>query len=550
MRIISSKSIAAVTSLAALLAAAAVTFADAPLRQLIDTELRAGWDKQKLKPSPVATDAEFLRRVYLDLTGVIPTHDQARAFLDDKSPDKRAKLIDALIASPLYARHQADVWDLVLVGRNPPEDRVRKRDGFQRFLKDQFAKNTPYDKLVASLLRAEGNTVDDGAPVYLVQFERKAEDAIESVTETFLGVQLQCARCHDHPYEPWKQVDFYGMAAFLSRLEVVTVGKDGQQTKLAVGEKNTGEMNFTPAKQQMPGKKGMPISPKFLVSAGGEQEWKEPELPKDFKEAKFAENKQPEKPKFSRREKLVEWITAKENPYFARAAVNRIWSQYMGRGIVHPVDDMKKSNKPTHPALLDAMTAQFVAHGFDMQWLTREIVSSQAYQLASTGPATDAATEWYERARVRPLSAEELLESWRIATGYDEALVKTGKDKEAAKNRFYGVGWDYVVRFFGESVTGEGDFQGGLQEHLYLNNGELGRLITSEKGGLVDAITQSKDTMDAKIDRLFVSVLTRLPSDAERAKLAEYLAGDEKKGERLREAIWALMTCSEFRFNH
>ncbi len=521
--------------------------ADSPLRQIIDEQVRAAWQKQKIQPATPSEDGEFLRRIYLDLTGVIPTYEQARAFLDDASADKRSKLIDQLLGDPLYARHQADVWDQILVGRNPPEDRVRKREGFQRFLREQFEKNTPYDKLVGQLLRAEGNTVDDGAPVYLVQFERKAEDAIESVTQTFLGVQLQCARCHDHPYEPWTQVDFYGMAAFLTRLELVTVGKDGQQSKLAMGEKNSGELNFTPAKQQLPGKKGMPIAPKFLAAT---QPVGEPELPKDFKEAKFPENQPPVKPQFSRREKLIEWIVARDNPYFARAAVNRIWAQFMGRGFIHPVDDMKKSDKPSHPALLDAMAMQFAAHDFDMKWLIREIVSSQAYQLSGTGSVKDAAPLWYERARVRPLSAEEMLESWRIATGYDDAIAKTGKDKDAAKNRFHGVGWDYVVRFFGSSVTGEGDFQGGLQEHLYLNNGELGRLITSEKGGLIDAIAQSQDTMEAKIDRLFVSLLSRLPREEERTKFAEYLAGDEKKNERLKEAIWAMMTCSEFRFNH
>ncbi|MEX2215150.1 MAG: DUF1549 and DUF1553 domain-containing protein [Phycisphaeraceae bacterium] len=518
-----------------------------PLRQTIDAQLLAAWTKEKITPAPASSDAAFLRRIYLDLTGVIPTHDQARAFLDDTAPDKRAKLIESLLASPLYARHQADVWDQVLVGRNPPESRVRKHDAFVDFLRKSFEANTPYDKIVAAMLRAEGNTVDDGAPVYLVQFGRKAEDAIESVTETFLGVQLQCARCHDHPFEPWKQVEFYEMAAFLSRLELVTVGKQDQLTKLALGEKSTGDLNFTPAKQQMPGKKGTPVSPRFLRG----DELKEPELPKDFKEVKFQDNKPPPKPAFSRKEKLAEWITAKDNPYFARAAVNRIWSQYMGRGIVHPVDNMSTKNKPSHPALLDAMAQAFVAHEFNVKWLIREIVSSQAYQLASTGEVTEAMPQWFERARVRPLSAEELVESWRTATGFDEATRLSGKTKELEKNRFYGLTFDYVDRFFGEPVTGEGDFQGGLAEHLYLNNGEVTRLIATGKGSLVDALVDPKDEPAAKVDRLFLSILSRRPSDSEREKFVEYLAGDSGKDTtRLREAMWALMTCSEFRFNH
>jgi hypothetical protein len=539
---------AAIFSLLAL--AVPAVAGEKPLRDLIDDEVRAGWSQKKLQPAPPSDDATFLRRVFLDLTGVIPTYDQARAFLDDKSTDKRAKLIDQLLSDPLYARHQADVWDLVLVGRNPPESRVRDREGFMRFLREQFEKNVAYDKLVAALLLAEGNTVDEGAPVYMMQFARRPEDGIVSITQAFLGVQLQCARCHNHPYEAWKQLDFYGMAAFLARLDVVTVGKQGDMSKFAVGEKAGGEVNFTgPAKDQQPGKKGEPVPPKFLLG----EAVTEPPTPKEYQDKAFEENKPPPKPEFSRRDKLVAWLASPANPFFARAAANRFWGQFMGRGIVHPVDDMNSRNKPTHPALLDAMAKQFVDHGFDVKWLVREIVSSQAYQLATDGPAKDASPLWYERARVRPLAAEELLESWRIATGYDEAMKNSPNAAEENKRRFHGVTWDYMMQYFGTPTTGDGDFQGGLSEALYLNNGELDRLITRDKGGLIDTLMQQSG--DAKIDRLFLSILTRMPTAAERQRLADYLASDgadsdDRRRDRLREAAWALMTCSEFRFNH
>ncbi len=305
---------------------------DIPLRAVIDEQVQAAWQKEKLTPARPATDAEFLRRIYLDLCGSVPTYDETVSFLADNSPDKRATLIDRLLDDPRYAQHQADVWDLILFSRNPPGFDTDKRDGIQGWLRDQFAKNTPYDVMVLAILRAEGNTLDHGPPMFYVQYRNQPEDANEAISQIFLGVQLQCARCHDHPYETWKQTDFFGMAAFLARLEVVTVGKANNLTKYAIGEKNSGDILFTgPAKDQSPGKKGEPLKPRFLLGAALD----EPPLPKDYKEVKFEANKPPPPPKFSRKDQLAAWITQPDNPYFARAIANRVWAQFLGRGLVH-----------------------------------------------------------------------------------------------------------------------------------------------------------------------------------------------------------------------
>ena len=206
------------------------------------------------------------------------------------------------------------------------------------------------------------------------------------------------------------------MAGFFVRTYVVEADEARMSTskKFYVGEKSTGEVSFTVTpKDAQPGTKGEPVKPKFL----GGDELQEPELPKDFKEPKVEPKEAPPKPLFSRREKVVEWITAKDNPYLARAAVNRIWAQFMGRGFVHPVDDFNSENDPSHPELLKAIESEFVAHQFDLKWLIREIVNSQAYQAADVGPVTDALPRYYERARIRPLSVEELTASLHIATG-------------------------------------------------------------------------------------------------------------------------------------
>jgi hypothetical protein len=196
------------------------------------------------------------------------------------------------------------------------------------------------------------------------------------------------------------------------------------------------------------------------------------------------------------------------------------------------------------------MSQEFIAHKFDLKWLIREIVNSGAYQLAETGDVADAQPQWFQRARVRPLSAEELLESWRVATGYDAWLESSGKKKP--EERFYGLTWDYMRMFFGEPNNGVGDFQGGLHEHLYLNNGELGRLMTLEKGSFLESLTKADEPVESRVDRLFLAILSRRPNAEERTRFAEFLTSPDQQqtSEAVREAAWALLTCSEFRFNH
>jgi hypothetical protein len=529
----------------ALSAAASLGAQDRPLREIVDEQVRAAWERETIAPADRASDAEFLRRVYLDLVGVIPTHEEARSFLDDPVGDKREQLIDRLLADPRFARHQAEIWDLALFGRDPPGYGTDRREGIQAWLQKQFADNVRYDQWAKALLRAEGNSVDDGPAMYYVQYNRQPENATEAITQTFLGAQLQCARCHDHPYEPWKQAEFYGMAAFLARLEVVTVGKSGQVNKYAIGEKSSGDLLFSgSAKDQQPGKKGDPVRPKFLHGPDLE----EPPLPESFKEVKFQDNQPPPAPQFSRKNALADWITSRENPYFARAIANRIWAQFMGRGLVHPVDNMSESNNPSHPELLDAISKALVELNFDLKWLMRELVSSKTYQLSSAGGSEEPMPPWFERARVRPLSAEELADSWRTAVRYEAVLAASGK--KPSGGRFSPLEGGYVLRFFGKPTTGVGDFQGGLQEHLYLNNGGLSSLMTSSKGSLHHALSSSESPWEERVDELFLSVLSRRPSEKERARFVEFLSTKEGASERLQEAIWSLMTCSEFRFNH
>lgn len=525
------------------------------LRDTIDRHIAAAWENEGITPAPPASDAAFLRRVTLDLTGRIPAHAETVAFLDDTAPDKREKLVTRLLADPRFGLHQADVWDMIYFGRNPPGYGTRDRDGFRDWLREQLAQNVPYNVWTRQILTAEGNTVEHGAPMFFVQYKNSPEDATEAITRKFLGVQLQCARCHDHPFDQWSQRDFYGVAAFVARLEVVDVGsktRTGSKKKekaFAIGEKNLGDVLFSgPAISQMPGQKGEPVKPRFPAG----DPLKEPELPKDFKEPRnFPNGKQPPAPKFSRKNALADWITAADNPYFARAVANRIWGQFMGKGIVDPVDNLSPNNPPSHPELLDDLAKQLVEHNFDLKWFISEVVNSQTYQLSARGSVTNAKPLWYERARYRPLSAEELFESWVLASGYDQVLINN-KQAPAEDERFRvrGITWDYLRRAFGQPEDGAGHFQGGMHEHLYLNNGQVRQLISDRPGSLHDAITNSEEPWEDRIEQLYLQVLSRRPTESEVMKFKEFLTSEDDPRGRLHDAIWTLMTSSEFRFNH
>lgn len=522
-----------------------------PLRDVIDREVEKAWKENGITPAEPSTDAVFLRRVYLDLVGTIPTYDEAIAFLDDTDPEKRAKLVDRLLDDPRFGRKQGDEWDLVLFTRNPAGYDTRERPGFEKWIAERFNENTPYDEWARSILKAEGNTAEHGPSMYLLQYERRPLDAAVSVSKIFLGVQLECARCHDHPFEDYTQLDFYGMAAFYERLRKVELGTTDVGVhkgvkKIVLGEMNTGEVLFSgPATDQTPGKKGDAVAPKFMQGDALD----EPPLPEGTTDPKsFPAKKLPPAPHFSRKDALADWITSPDNPWFAKAVANRIWGQFIGRGLVDPVDNLAPSNPPSHPELLEALANGLVEHDFDLKWYIREIVNSRTYQLGHGGEVEEARPRWFERARTRPLSAEELVDAWRVATDY--VAARSDAEERIAKNRFDPLTSGYALRFFGRPNNGVGDFQGGLSEHLYLNNGQIGSLVSTAKGGLHDQVMTSEEPWEQRVDRLFVAILSRRPDSAERERFVAHLTATDDARDPLREAMWVLMTCSEFRFNH
>ncbi|MCE9531690.1 MAG: DUF1549 and DUF1553 domain-containing protein [Planctomycetes bacterium] len=533
-----------VLTLSAVVAPTRADAEDSRLRDTIDREIKAGWAKEKIAHPERSADSVFLRRVYLDLVGMIPTYDETTAFLKDTDTKKREKLIDRLLADPRYARQQSHVWDLAMLGRNRKlvEGTVghRNRERFRQWLAKQFEANEPYDRIAAKILQAE----EDGSQLYFA-VNNNTDEMVTSVSRFFLATQIQCAKCHDHPFEPWTQKDYHGMASFFVRTMVVEVpGKPEVTNQIGkqylVGEKTIGEALFsTEEKDQKTGKKqSIPIKPKFLSGA----ELKEPVPAKDFVEPKLKPNELPPKPAFSRREKFIGWMTAMDNPFFAKAATNRVWAQFMGQGFVHPVDDFNASNKPSLPDLLKAIEIELVDHKFDLKWLIREIVNSETYQAEDIGPVTDAFPKFYERSRIRPLSVEELTASLQIATGLGtDSALKTEPNPQ-------------MLQYLGEPTDGQGRFQGSLSEHLFLHNGDQFRaMCRPNKGNLPEKLLNGPEDWNAKVERMFLSVLSRPATSEEKERFVKYLSADTKDAklasQRMEDAMWVLVSCSEFRFN-
>jgi hypothetical protein len=254
-----------------------------------------------------------------------------------------------------------------------------------------------------------------------------------------------------------------------------------------------------------------------------------------------------QRPDFSRKEKIAEWVTAPGNPWFAKAAANRVWGQFFRRGLVHPVDNLSDRAAASQPALLDRLAKELATRKFDLKWLIREIVSSPAYQLASAGKNPE--PEWHEQMRLRPLSAEEMLAAMRVATGFDAAArlagAKPGQEKLPSGLE------SYFVRHFGTASDGRGDFQASLTERLFVsNNAALRQLIQRRKGNLADELLSSKAPWPDRVERLFLTVLSRQPKAAERERFAAHLTSQADAAPLVEEAIWALLASAEFRFNH
>ena len=496
-----------------------------PAGNWIDDLLEAKYRRLQVAPSPICSDEDFVRRVTLDTVGLVPTTAEREAFLADPRPasEKRAALVESLLAR----REFADLWVMKwaeLLGVRSDNQGVSEKSALLYFewVRDQLASNVPVDRMVRELLNASGGTF--AAPESnFYQVERDTLVLTENVAQSFLGIRLQCAQCHNHPFDRWTQDDYYGFAAFFAQ-----VGRKRAEDprEYVIYDRRGGEVRHPVT--------GKTVRPRFL---GGEA---------------------PELGGRDRREVLAEWLTSPENPWFSRSLANRVWAHFMGRGVVAPVDDFRVSNPASEAALLDGLAARLVATGYDLKQLVREVTASRAYQRSTVATAANAQdVRNFTRQQVRRIRAETLLD---VVCQVTEAPVKLkglplgARAVEIAD----GATSNYFLTTFGraprESVCAcEVSFEPSLSQALHLLNGAtVSRQIT--RGGLVGRWLGEGISSEEIISRLYLRCLGREPTLTEREALGSKVAAaaelDSELEPALEDVFWALLNSREFLFQH
>ena len=488
--------------------------------ELIAEKLRAVGQQ----PAPLCSDGDFLRRVSLDLVGLPPTPEELRAFEQDArpSPEKRAALVDGLVARPEFLDQWVMRFAEVLLVRSTREISPKSAQAWYRWLRAQLHAGVGIDELMRAQLTAKGDSFSDAEASYFL-VERDPKVIAENVAQAMLGVRISCAQCHNHPFDRWTQDDYAGFVAFFSEVRSKRAEDPDERT---VYDRRGADFRH-PTTNAV-------VRPKFLGGAA------------------------PDVGRRLRRDVLAEWLASPENPWFARNIANRVWAAYMGRGVVEPVDDVRVTNPPSSEPLLAALGARLAGSGFDLRDLAREIVLSRAYQRTSDArlPSGDAVGDWDRRNfaafQVRRLRAETLSDSLAAVTGVVEDLPRLAPGVRATE---LGDGADasYFLRVFGRapretSCACEVSDAPSLSQALHLVNGATVHAKVA-RGGVVKALIDAGLDDAAAVDALYERALCRAPVDAERAAVLEVLAeaGDARKA-ALEDVFWALLTSNEFLF--
>lgn len=499
-----------------------------PLHRRIDALIAARFEGRP--PAPRADDAEFLRRIWLDLAGRIPTADQTRQFLADPSPDKRSALVDRLLAAPTYPQRMTELFHVMLMERRGDNEH------WQAFLRASFEANQPWDRFVREILNPDDadESKRGAAFFYTKRLEAYGQNPVDhpgltrDVGRLFLGVDLQCAQCHDHLFiEDYKQGEFQGLYSIYLNLSIRT------------------GVNF-PAVKEKPASKKL----EFVSVFDPTQRSTGPRIPFG-KELPL-----PEPPagdgSTGTLAVLAEELPKADNALFTRNIVNRLWFVMLGRGLVHPLDLHHAGNPPSHPELLELLAGEFAAHEFDVRWLLRELALTETYQRSGrlTGEQPAPPPESYLLAVEKRLSAEQLLWSLLQATGELEPLTRPDADA-AAKTRLETLKARLIAAFANEPREPEIDLNATVKAALFtLNDGEFLTLTARRPGNLVDRLAGMEDA-DRLAEELYLAVFTRPPTDLERTEVKTYLAEHaQQRDKALGYLAWAMLTSMEFCVNH
>jgi hypothetical protein len=506
-----------------ILVASGRTAADYPgitSNNYVDDHIFRKLRRMNIRPSALSTDEYFLRRVYLDTAGLLPTVDETRAFLTSKDPKKRSRLIDDL----LTRRESAELWALKFTELFRAGTREAGSKGAKivyDYIRDSMQQNKPYDRLVRELILSQGSHSFPHSSIsglkqsptsfYNISFDSNAPDHATNISQLFLGVRLECAKCHNHPWEKWTQDDFYGFAAFFARVGIKEVYENDENATQYMEE---GFVEHPKTKQR--------VDAKFLD--GG--------VVRDEQDIDIREN-------------LVDWMASPRNPFFARTIVNRVWKHFMGRGFVEEVDDFRVTNPPSHPALLDALAKDFIDHKFDLRHLMRTILNSRAYQLsAEPNDSNRGDTRNYSHFQMRRLIAEVMLDAMSQATGAQEKFA--GYPPETRATQVYGGGGGYMLASFGRlnrDIICERDSQPDMAQTMHLISGNtVQKKIAAAK---IDLALSD----DELIERIYRSSLVRGPSEEERAAIRDQIAKGDRKAV-YQDLLWAILNSKEFMYQH
>lgn len=506
-----------------------VTVAETARR--VDAIFAADWDREQVTPAAAATDSEFLRRISLDIAGRIPAISEVREFLADTAADKRAQLVESLLDSPAYVRNFTIVWRNALIPQANGQLEFRGLiPGFEAWLWTHIASETAYDKMVREIITSPVGNANPGAVLttasspeaFFVVRQVRPENLATGTSRAFLGVRLDCAQCHDHPFDKWKQTQFWNMAAFYSgfaRDEAVT--EDNPQMMVGPEKADARRIRIPDTGEFVPA----------VFLTGAEPKWNAAR---------------------SSREVLADWITARDNPYFARMAVNRIWAQMFGPGLVQPVDDFSDQNPPSHPEVLDLLADQFVAHNFDVKFLIRTIAATRVYQTSSrqTHASQIDATQ-FAAAAVRGLTPEQFFDSLAEAVGFYQPFRTDNPfvlDDNSPRGRF--------IELYRDDAESPLQRETTILQALAMMNGEFVQDATSvERSQTLRAIADFPLMSDHdRLESLFLATLSRQPTEAETATMTQYIASEagpeSTHSAALADVFWALLNSSEFLLNH
>ena len=499
------------------------TWQTPPEFNFIDTHVNAKLKRVKIQPSELSSDADFLRRVSYDLNGLPPTPDETRAFLADRTETrrKRTALIEKLLAREEFVNHWSVKWsDLLQVNRSKLGDKGVW--AIREWIRESLSTNRPYDKMVRELLTSRGSTYRN-PPANFFRFTREPKVAMETTTQLFLGVRMVCAQCHDHPFEQWTQNQYYNLSAFFGQLAIKS-GDDSDE-EVVYDKREDFEIHHPKDNRVMPAK--------FLFNVEKT----------NLREADL-------------RESLADWVTSKGNPLFAKSMANRMWSYFLGRGIIDPVDDIRASNPPSNPALLDALTKDFIAHDYDLKNLIRTIVNSRTYQLAYKTTLSNADDEInFSHALPRRLSAEQLFDGVNRAAGVRPKLSAVPKDSLAQDVPDPSIGKGGFLDVFGRperQTSCECERRGdvSLVQALNLLNGSTIADAIADPEGRIAKLVLGGTTDRKLVEEIYLAALNRAPEGNELDYALTYLGkAGAGRAERAQDLMWALLNSNAFLFN-